>query len=83
MRSKLQIIINEDTTQTKQLSRIALSASRKAQKEALQNGTAIVTAINGAIVETKPDGSKITIKAIQSQNHKINNHEKIVKFKFK
>lgn len=83
MTANSKVIINEDNVQINVLSKIALSASERAQAEAIKSGNNFVTAINGNIVETKPNGSIITIKKIQTQNLKIDNHEKIVKFKFK
>jgi hypothetical protein len=83
MRPNLNVIINEDDDQIVQLSAIALSASKRAQSEAIKSGNNFVTAIDGKILETEPNGSIVTIKIIQNQNTKINNQEKIVKFKFK
>ena len=83
MRPNLNVIINEDDDQIDYISAIALSASNRAQSEATKSGNNFVTAIDGKILETEPDGSIITIKTIQTQNTKINNQEKIVKFKFK
>ena len=83
MKSNPHKFINEDAAETKQLSIIASSASKNAQAEALKNGISIVTAIDGVIIKTKPDGSRNTIKIIQSRNHKVTNPGKVVKFKFK
>jgi|GEM_PF-4667749 len=84
MKSNIHKVINEDAkTSIKQLSRVALTASKKAQAGALGKGLPIVTAFGGRIIKTKPDGSKHTIETIQSKSHKVINPGKVIKFKFK